>query len=135
MPETFEPFPMTASREPSSSFEELKSDSPIESAAETEEPKEQTAPPLSSGSNSDPAQNASDVPQHQASDTPKLFVDREEGRIVRIRVLCSCGLSTTLKCNYEATPAEVSQPQGKENPATSFPAPAAPLPSSEGANA
>ena len=135
MPETFEPFQMTVSRDSLSSFEELKSDTPPQNLKPSEEPIEQTSPPLSNGSESDPNPPPANVPQHNASDTPKLFVDREQGRIVRIRVLCSCGLSTTLKCNYEAKLEETPQPQSIEKPTESALDPAPPKPSAESASA
>lgn len=67
---------------------------------------------------SDPIDNCS----HPDTQMPKLFIDREGERIVRIRVLCGCGKSTTLKCAYEDFSTENSgnpvPPQNAEHPPT-----------------
>ena len=62
--------------------DESQSPSPIESPGQKE------APPASSKE-----------PEKECKE-PKILLDREGDKISRIRVLCSCGQSIVLDCNY-----------------------------------
>lgn len=64
------------------------------SLAPAEKPKEPAPTPAPA-----PEPSPSPEPKHECKE-PKILLDREGDKISRIRVLCSCGQSIVLDCNY-----------------------------------
>lgn len=102
MTDLFEPLNMTEGQKEQSDFKRIALSQTKEELSDSRNSSAYTLPDESSTPT--PPQNAEAHPdecaQQSEDQAPKLFVDREGDRIVRIRVLCGCGKSTTLKCTY-----------------------------------
>ena len=102
MSDLFEPLNMTEGQKAQSDFQRIALSRSDETQAESRGPSFYTLPNESTTSAppSSPPPPPTEDCEHEEEKAPKLFVDREGDQIVRIRVLCGCGKSTTLKCTY-----------------------------------
>ena len=53
--------------------------------------------------------------EHAMEEKPKLFLDRDGDKIVKIRVLCGCGKSITLNCQYPNSSPVSTDPEPSMN--------------------
>ena len=126
MTEGFEPLDLVTHQ--SNEFKQLEAE-----ASEPRESREEAAKDPSSPAHSDPSggpssHNDGDPAEAQATSDqdcetpPSLYIDRNGDRIERIHVLCSCGKSITLKCNYPDSDASPSSVTSQDNAAPAPPA-------------
>jgi hypothetical protein len=83
------------------SFEEVSSDAvnnPVDGMSQVAD-ENQGALPSQTPDQKKPAPVSSKEPEKECKE-PKILLDREGDKISRIRVLCSCGQSIVLDCNY-----------------------------------
>ena len=83
------------------SFEEVSSDAvnnPVDGMSQVAD-ENQGALPSQTPDQKKPAPVSSKEPEKKCNE-PKILLDREGDNIRRIRVLCSCGQSIVLDCNY-----------------------------------
>jgi hypothetical protein len=102
MPDLFEPLNMTEGQKAQSDFQRIALNRSEEAPPNSRSPSSYTLPNESTTAvaPSTPPPPPTEVCEQEEEKAPKLFVDREGDQIVRIRVLCGCGKSTTLKCTY-----------------------------------
>ena len=121
MTEGFEPLNLETHQ--SSEFKQLEVETSdpgesLEQAAMDASSPAHSDPPGESSSPSDGAPAGTQGASDQDCETPpRLYVDRNGDRIERIHVLCSCGKSITLKCNYPDSDASPSSVTAQDNPA------------------
>jgi hypothetical protein len=100
MPDLFEPLNMTEGQKAQSDFQRVALSRPEEAEPNSRNPSSYTLPNESTTAITPSPPPPTEVCEQEEEKAPKLFVDREGDQIVRIRVLCGCGKSTTLKCTY-----------------------------------
>lgn len=80
---------------------EVAQPKPVEPAP-TSRPKSNDAPPAPQNNQpQDPPPPQKPAPEKVCSE-PKVLIDRDGDKITHIRVLCSCGQSIVLDCQYPA---------------------------------